>query len=202
MHFSAIDAYHHLAAKGDPEAYTKLYLDFTKKARRIIKTAISSFKNYQENPGDFSEIVDIMFFKTLNEYAQERGSFSAFQDLVLTKRLAYKVQLKLINESNMYAPLDQDVDEEFEMIEAIPDPNQIPHMTEAVIKKFKHKIATPNSHRTEEERFRDRALLLLMAGYKNVEIARILNLSLGEFRVKMSKLFDDPEVINLKMELK
>lgn len=201
MHFSNIDAYFHMAAKGNREAYEKLYFLFTKKANRIIKIILSSNQNYTGIPEDFSEYVDKYFFKTLAEYDSERGSFSHFADYVLSMRFASKIQKAVINELTTYVSLDDEFDGNDPM-ECIEDPNQINLHTESVIENFKYELASNSKKISNETRIHRRILMMQYAGYTDIEIAKYLKMTPGELRGYIKRIHRSDDMINLKLELK
>ena len=201
MHFSWLDAYFHMAAQGDKEANTKLYKEFKNRANAQIRLAVQQISNFTGNPGDFSDYIDNIYFRTINEYDSEKGSFSYYTDYILTHRLIPKVQNQIIQDINLYTCLDESF-QKHKPIELMADPNQKPIGSDIAIKSFKHRIASPGRYRNAEERLRDKVLLLQYAGFSNTEICKELNMTMGELRWQLKKIKEETDVINFKLEMK
>ena len=201
MHLLNIDAYFHLASKGNKEAYNTLYQIFTKRAKLIINSKIHSSPNYTGIPEDFTDLIDKYFFQTINEYDVDRGSFSNYVDFVLATRLAPKVESLLIANVNTYASLDDEFGDS-NAIECIEDPNELPMSTTIALNSFKQIVASPNFHLSNEERLHQKIMMLQYAGYKDTEIQKYLKLTPGELRGHIKRIQNKGEMLNLKLELK
>ena len=201
MQLLNIDAYFHLASKGNKEAYNNLYKLVKKRAYSIINAKINSSAKYTGIPDDFADLADKYFFQMINEYDCDRGSFSNYVDFVLTTRLAPKVEALLIANLNTYASLDEDFGENT-AIECIEDPNELPMSTNIAVNKFKQIIASPNFRLSNEERLHQKIMMLQYAGYRDTEIQKYLNLTPGELRGHISRIQRKGEMLNLKLELK
>ena len=202
MHFRNLDAYFHVASHGDPEAYKILYEEFVKKAKYIIKSTLRNSLNFPIIPEDFSDYIDYLFFKAINDYDPERGSFSWYIDYVIKLRLEKRVQKAIAENQIDYDLFDLDVDSEIDVIEYLPDPNQKSFSEDIATCDFKLKIASPKEHCTRKEKIQDKIVLLQYAGYKNAEIARELNLTINELRTYLKRIQSDQRILNLKLELK
>ena len=201
MHFSKMDAYYYLATQGDPEALKILYNEFLEKASKLTYTYIKSFPNYSGNPDDFWEFVNKMFFRMLNEYEPEKGQFCTFLEYVISKRIGGQVSTKLVDNVNKFA----DINDDFEGrggIEGIPDPNQLPIVTDIAMSNFKYQISSKSRNKTRTERIRDKILLLQYSGYSNLEICEFLNITYGQLRTYLKNIQKDKTMINLKLDLK
>ena len=201
MHFSKMDAYYHMASQGDPDGFEELYKEFTAKASNLIKIHIRSYQIYTRNPEDFSDIVDKIFFRIINEYDPERGSFSSFVEYIFGVRLAGRVKTMIFELLNLCDGIPQVIDEIVDA-DAIPDENQTSYQTEIALSSFKLRIATPSSSKTRKERERDRIILLRYAGYNYQEICKIMKIDYNELRYNLELMKNDKEIANLKLELK
>ena len=201
MHFSKLDAYYHLATQGDSEAYDSLYKEFTSKANNLISSIIKNYSFYAGIPADFSDLIDKIFFRVLREYDMNRSSFSSYVEFVFNTRLANNVTSIILDSMNDFKLLD-DMFEEQNFIDAAADPNQIPITKDIAIQNFTYKIASPNKSKSKKERIRDKILLLQYKGYTNVEICKVLNITLGQLRGYQKQISKDKDIINFKLEMK
>ena len=201
MHFSNLDAYFHMAARGNKEACEKLYQEFKSRAFKIIRIAINQISNLRGNPTDFTELVDDLFFKTINEYDCVRGSFTNYMEYMLNIRLMYKVQNELIEYANLYA-IFSDEFEDNTPIECIADPNQPTVASEVAVKNFKSYISSRDRSKTLKDRRKDKILLMTYLGFTQKEICKEMRLTIGELRGYLKKIQEDEDVINFKLEIK
>ena len=72
MHCHNLDAYFRLAAHGNKEAYQKLYAEVRRRADVIVQVTLNQISNLSGNPADFSDYIDTLFFKMINEYDRNR----------------------------------------------------------------------------------------------------------------------------------
>lgn len=196
-----IDAFFHMASYGDKEAYSQLYKEFVKRANTIINSTIKTYSQFKGIAHDFCDVIDDLFFKAINEFGPEKGSFSSFVDYLLSRRLLPLVKKEVSDIQTYIADIDFD-DEEVKTIDLLPDPNQSKMADEIAVKNFKQTIASPNSHKTQAQRTRDKVLLLQYAGYKNTEICKILNITYAQLRRISDKAKKDEDISNIKLDLK
>ena len=200
MHFSDLDAYFHMATQGDTEAFTTLYNEINEKARKQIRL-IKNSVNFTGNSIDFTELIDRMFFKILNEFDSDRGTFSSFVEFVLSNRFAARVKTVFANNSSTYASLNNAF-EDTTPIEALSDPNQVSMRDDIAINQFKYRIASKGRSRSNLQRLRDKIVILQYAGYSNIEICKLLKMSYSQLRTHLIHIKKHEDVINLKLELK
>ena len=201
MHFTRMDAYYHLTTLGDHEAYQILYSEFLNKARNLIRLIGKSCSNFTVNPGDFSQFIDSLFFRAINEFNPLKGTFSSYVEFIFSYRLTDYVRNKLIQEANTFAPIENSFGEACS-IELIPDPNQPSITTELIKNNFTYKIASKRNNKTFVERITDKILLLQYAGYKDSEICRALKISVAKLRKYKKLIENNDEIVNLKLDLK
>ena len=202
MHFINLDAYFHLASQGDTEAYKILYLEFVRKAKIITKATLKNPSNFPVIPEDFSDFIDVLFFRAINEYDGERGSFSWYVDYVISVRLEKRIKKAIAENPIDYDFCDLDFLQESDCIDLLADPNQKPIVEDVAVSSFKYRLASPKEHRTRKEKMRDKIILLQYAGFKNTEIAKKLNLTINEFRGYLKGIKKDDKIVNLKLDLK
>ena len=200
MHFSELDAYYHIATQGDSEAFNVLYKEFHNKAKNLVNL-IKNTGNYSGNPGDFDDLIDKTFYRILNEYNPERGTFSAYVEYVLGNRFSINAKSIFITNQATFAPLEEIV-EDSTPLESFPDPNQIPMSDDIAINQFKLRISSKGKSRSFSDRIRDRIVILQYAGYKNTEICEILNITYSQLRTHLTYIKNHEDVVNLKLELK
>ena len=201
MHYKNLDAYYYLASQGDREAYYELYRGFKKRAYALIRLTLYQMTNFTENPVDFSDFIDTTFFRAINEYGKEKGSFTYYIDYILKVRIPAKLQTEIVDYSNLYAQCDFRSDEA-KAIELMADPNQQSMQSEVARSRFKASISSSMRTMSNVEKLRNKILLLQYAGYNNREISRKLNIPLGELRGHLDKIKKDRRVVNLKLEMK
>lgn len=201
MQGPGLDAYFYLSSQGDKEALEKLYDKFVSSAYTYIRLAICSVPNSHVNPKEFSNLVDNLFFKILNEFDTSRGYFSVYVDYVLSLRLMNKIKAILIERSinNITRSVTPD---ELDLLDNLSDPDEAELSKTVALNNFRYKISSNNNHKSAEKRTRDRILLLQYAGYTQKEICKKLNITLGVLRGYLSRMKNDDDLINLKLELK
>lgn len=201
MHCHNLDAYFRLAAHGNKEAYQKLYAEVRKRADVIVQVTLNQISNLSGNPVDFSDYIDTLFFKMINEYDSNRGSFSNYVDYTFAHRLTAKVQCEAIDYSNQVALLDESFNDA-KAVELIADPNQKSIQKEIALKNFKAHISSPSRYKTIYNRTVDRILIMQYLGFSIKEICKALKLSLSQYRSYIRKMKDDQKVVNFKLEMK
>ena len=201
MHYSNLDAFFHMASRGDTEAYEKLYLLFKRRCQNMVNTIVSNYSNFTGIPDDFSVYIDGLFFKAICEYDSARGSFSWFADYLVNNRLRIEVLSSLSDLAEKYADVNELLDEKtFEDVFADPEQDSVPK--EVSKNSFQYKIASPNKNKTILKRKIDRILLLKYAGYTQREIRSIMNLSRQNYRTLLEKAQEDEDMINFKIDMK
>ena len=200
MHHAEIDACFHLAAHGNKEAYQKLFNEFRRRAETRINIIVSQTTILSGNPIDFSELIDSLFFKLINEYNYDRGSFSNFMEYTFSHRLTSKVQSVVFAYQNQIAAIGNNND--FQTIETLADPTQRTIQEEIALKNFKTRISSPNRNKKLVDRTMDKILAMQYAGLSTKEICERLNLSPARYRNYIKKIQDDDRVINFKLEMK
>lgn len=201
MHLLNADAYFHLASKGNKEALNTLYDIVIKRAHYIIKSKLRNSPKFSGNPDDFSNLVDKYFFQIINDYDSSRGSFSNYIDFVLETRLSAKVESNLISQAMLYAPLGNE-EEDSSSLEWFADESETGMPSTIAMNSFKQMISSPSLKMGVEERIHQRIMMLQYAGYKNIEIAKILKITPGELRGHIKRIQEKDEILNLKLDLK
>lgn len=201
MHTNDIDAFFHMASHGDKEAYKTLYGLFVERANKLVTATIKRNSNFRGFPGDFCGLIDELFLKAINDYETEKGTFSTFVNWLLDRRLRNAVLQEII-EIQAYTKTIDYADIDYDEIETLPDSDSMIITDQIALNDFKLKISTPNVHKTQDERQRDRVLLLNYAGYKMVEISQILNLSYSTVKRILDKAKEDEDLYNIKLDLK
>lgn len=201
MHTNDIDAFFHMASHGDKEAYKTLYGLFVERANKLVTATIKRNSNFRGFPGDFCGLIDELFLKAINDYETEKGTFSTFVNWLLDRRLRNAVLQEII-EIQAYTKTIDYADIDYDEIETLPDSDSMIITDQIALNDFKLKISTPNVHKTQDERQRDRVLLLNYAGYKMVEISQILNMSYSTVKRILDKAREDEDLYNIKLDLK
>lgn len=201
MRNDPINAYFHLASHGEKEAYNSLYKEFVNRANKKIKNTTRANSNFLGFSGDFCDLIDELFFKAINEYGPEKGTFHSFVDFLLSRRLVPEVKKKIYLIQSYTMDIDFD-DEDVNSIEYIQDPNHTSLTDDIAVLDFKQMIASPNAHKTREKRLRDKVLLLQYGGYKNKEICEILKITYAQLRRVLEKARGDDDLNNIKLDLK
>ena len=201
MHTNDIDAFFHMASHGDKEAYKTLYGLFVERANKLVTATIKRNSNFRGFPGDFCGLIDELFLKAINDYETEKGTFSTFVNWLLDRRLKNAVLQEIIEIQAYTKTIDYE-DINYDEIEALPDSESMIITDQIALKDFKLKISTPNVHKTQDERQRDRVLLLNYAGYKIVEISQILNMAYSTVKRILDKAKEDEDLYNIKLDLK
>lgn len=202
MHYQSLDAYFHLAAKGDKYAYHQLYEGFVSWCHFSIKSSIQKTSNFIGFSEDFSDIIDILFFKTIRDYDEERGSFTFFASYTIKTRLIPKVLDAVAIIQNKCSDIDQLLNNNHTFEDVLADPNQKPILHEIVTNDFKCKISSPGTRKSKDNKVIDRILLLQYAGFKNSEMCKHLKCTYSQLRRYLEKIKKDDYLINFKIELK
>ena len=93
-------------------------------------------------------------------------------------------------------------DEDFNVLDNIPDPNQLEVSSDLAINNFKYSISTPKRHLNQTERLQQKILLLQYAGYSNREICEKLKLTKAVLRYQIALIKQQDTMLNLKLDLK
>lgn len=201
MHLSRLDAYFHVASHGDKDAFEELYQIFKTKALNYVYQAFHKIQKSSGNPRDFQDYIDTLFFKTINEYDCDRGPFSTYVEYVFTQRLLPKVQSILVDNLNKQTSLDEYFDDS-KSIELIADPNAEEPGKQIAIANMKLRMSSRNNRMSNLNKLRNKILLMIYAGYSNIEICKELHLTLGQLRGHLAKLKKDEQIINFNLEMK
>ncbi|MBR4377937.1 MAG: helix-turn-helix domain-containing protein [Bacilli bacterium] len=201
MHCQTLDAYFYMAAHGNKEAYQKLYAEVKRRAEVTVSITLSQISNLTGNPIDFSDFIDTLFFKMINEYDNDRGSFSNYVDYTFSHRLTSKVQYDGIEYANLIAAFNSSFDDS-NTIESFADPNQKIISEEIAVTNFKARISSPDRTKTIYNRTVDRILAMHYLGFSIKEICETLKLSLSQYRSYIKKIKEEDRVINFKLEMK
>ena len=202
MHCQSLDAYFYLATKGDDYAYYKLYEGFVSWCNFAIRSVVQKTSNFQGFSEDFSDIIDNLFFKTIRDHDDEKGSFTFFANYIIKTRLLPKVLDVVALIQNKCSDIDPLLNNNHSFEDVLPDPNQKSIHHEIAINDFKCKISSPNNHKSKDNRVIDKILLLQYAGFKNAEICSYLNCTYSQLRRYLEKIKNDDVLINFKINLK
>ena len=197
-----IDRYFHMATHGDNEAYKLLYKEFVNRANIVIHNTIKTNSKFTGIPADFCDVIDDLFFQAINEFEQEKKSFSAYVDYLFSHRLVGAVKTEIHRIQSYMTDVDYTDDEEVKSIELLSDPTQPSIQNELVLEDFKQTIASPNKHKPKNKRIRDKVLILQYAGFKNNEICKALKITYPQLRRILMKMEKDEEITNIKLDLK
>lgn len=202
MQYDRIDAYYYFSARGDKEAYSKLYKCFIQRAENQLASVGYSIPNSSENSVDFYEFIDELFIKILNEYEKERSPFSGYVDYVIKTRLVNDYSKLITNWRNKLAY------EEFNEVEHSIAANnlltesELPSIRQDIeVSSFKLRISS-GKFANNKKRFQNKVIMMLYAGYKPKEIEDALKISRGKLRNIMNEIKNDEDVLNLKLEIK
>ncbi len=202
MHYQSLDAYFYLAAKGDEYAYYHLYEGFVSWCHFSIKSSIQKTSNFTGFSEDFSDIIDILFFKTIRDYDEERGSFTFFASYTIKTRLIPKVLDAIAIIQNKHSDIDPLLNNNHTFEDVLADPNQKSILEEIIMNDFKCKISSPGTRKSKDNKEIDRILLLQFGGFKNSEICKHLKCTYSQLRRYLEKIKKDDYLINFKIELK
>ena len=201
MHLFYLDAYFRLAARGDKQAFLKMYRLFHESANIEMHAAKKIVSNFHGFPEDFTDFVDKLFYSILQDYDPDRGSFRWYTSYILEKKLAPVVKKAIIETVRQYSP-SVSAPEIIYGIEDVPDPDQISNSTNLAMSKFTYKICSPSAELSKEDKLRQNIMLLQYAGYSAGEICDELKISRSTLRYQQKKIEEDDVMLNLKLELK
>ena len=202
MHFSDLDAYFHMAAHGNQEAYQFLYKEFFSKAERALKSAGYNLTKYPGIHGDFVDLTDNEFLNCLNDYDSEKGNFSHFFDFILTARVVPEAIELICRWATKKIDLDY---EEAEMVMAekeTPQSYSKKRTDSYAISNFRLRMSSSAQRLSNEERLERKFLLLTYAGCKAGEIKKKMKITDSQYRTLLQKVRDGEEITKLKLELK
>lgn len=202
MHYQSLDAYFYLATKGDEYAYYKLYEGFVSWCHFAIKSIVEKTSNFQGFPEDFTEIIDNIFFKTLRDHDEEKGSFTFFANYIIKTRLLPKVLDVVALIQNNSSDIDSLLNNNHTFEDVLADPNQKSIHQEIALNDFKYKISSPSNRKSKDDRVIDKILLLQYAGFKNSEICSHLKCTYAQLRRYIEKIKNNDTLINFKINLK
>lgn len=197
-----MDALFYLSAQGDEEAKRWLYFYFRKKALKILSDLISKYAKLPGIYGDFDAIIEENYLIAIRDYEYDKGSFSWFTKTLLEKRLEYVI---FDNNEKAYTnciSIDEELFEGLSFEETIEDRTTRPMNAQIAINNFKYVISSPHKSMAKKDRLKNKILMLRYAGYKDAEICRVLNITIGKFREIAKTFKDDEDLINFKLELK
>jgi len=201
MHTNDLDAFFHMASHGNKEAYNSLYESFVKQANKVVVSTVKRNTNFKGFPGDFCDLIDDLFFKAINEFEPEKGPFSAFANWLFDRRLKNAVLKEIIDIQNFTKTTDYE-DSEYNEIENLPDTKSSSITNQITLNNFELHICSPNAHKNNYTRRRDKVLALQYAGYNMNEISKILNLPYPTVRGILEKAREDDDICNIKLDLK
>ena len=201
MHWSNLDAYFYMAAKGDKESLELLYSAFRKRADNFIRISMSKIVNLYKNPEEFTDFIDHLFFRAIKEYDHDRGSFLNYVDYVFKMRLCTKVQTEAIIYADTYTDIQNDIVEEM-TIEQMPDPSQHTMQHDIACHNFKSYISSIKRYYNKDQRMQHKILMLQFAGFSNSEICRELKITQGILRGHLERIKKDQHIVNFKLEMK
>lgn len=191
-----------MAVRRDKYAYAKLYDGFVSWCYFSIKSIVENSSNFLGFPEDFSDIIDDLFFKSLREYDEERGTYTFFVSYVIKTRLIPKVLDIVVLIQNKCADIDSLLNDNRSFEDVMADPNQKPIHQEIALNDFKYKISSPGNKKSKDNKVIDRILLLQYAGYKNSEICKYLKCTYSQLRRYLEKIKNDDNLNNFKINLK
>ena len=202
MHLVNLDAYFRLASRGHKEALSVLYKMFKESAKIEMLAARKNISNFAGFPEDFHDLLDNLFFGILNDYDPDRGSFTWYMSFILEKKLSPKVKKAIIETQHFKMSDELLEDEDFNVLDNIPDPNQLEVSSDLAINNFKYSISTPKRNLNQTERLQQKILLLQYAGYSNREICEKLKLTKAVLRYQIALIKQQDTMLNLKLDLK
>ena len=180
MHFSRLDAFFHVASQGSHEAYQLLYNEFIYRAKIKVNQIADYSLKFTGFSEDFMQFIDELFFDALNNYESTKGSFTYFADYVLNLRLPPKVMTEMQKRNRAYQVRNEE-GEDMD-IEDFADPYQMTVSDEVEIEDFRQRISSPSRNISNEKRLQNKIAMMKYAGYKNIEIARSLNMDENTLR--------------------
>lgn len=202
MPFLNMDALFYLSSQGNEEARGWLYFQFRKKALKLLAELTTKYSKLPGIYGDFEEIIQENYLTSLRDYEYDKGSYSWFTKKLLEKRLEFVI---FDNNSKTYAnciSINEELYDGITYEESIEDRGIRPMNAEIAMNNFKYVISSPKRSQPKKSRLRSRILMMRYAGYKDTEICKILNITIGKLREVTKTFKDDEELLNFKLELK
>ena len=202
MQYDRIDAYYYFSARGDKEAYDKLYKCFIQRAEVQLTSTGFLNKKIPEISVDFREFVDELFLKIISDYEVERSPFSSFVDYVIKTRLVNEFSKIITNWRNKAAYVEFDEVEHSEAAQELLTESDLSSMRQDIeLSNFKLRIAS-GKFVSNDKRFKNKLIMMLYAGYKPKEIEETLHITRGKFRNLLKEIKEDDDILNLKLEIK
>lgn len=202
MPYPNMDAFFYVASEGDHVALLDLRNTFKKKAKNSCVGILRKLGKYRGISIDIEEILDDLFLKIINEFDADKGLFSLYCNLIIERKFSnfiFNAQNKIV--ANTYS-LDDTNESGVTYLDIIENEDIIPFGNDIAISDFKYEISSPRKHETLDDKVKKRILVLKYAGYNDVEISKILNLSISKFR-RFVRESDSLEFLsNFKLELK
>lgn len=202
MRFSNLDAFYHVAAKGNQEVYNLLYKEFQSLSIKAIDRSMLASMKSTEIHDDFLDYIDTLFLKTINDYDESKGTFSHFCDYIINHKIVMKINEVVGQNKNFHFSLDDIVADDKTFNDIMCDADAPSIQDELVFEKFKFMISSPKRNLTKEKRLANKIMEYRYYGYNDKEICKILKVTPGVFRGIVKRLNDDEEVNNFKLELK
>ena len=200
MHFSLLDAFFHVATQGSQEAYRLLYNEFLNRARGKINLAADNSLKFTGFSEDLLQFVDELFLNILSDYDSTKGSFAFFADYVLNLRIPSKVAAMVQKRHKTYQVKNEngeDMD-----IEDFADPHQNSISYEVAMEDFRLRISSPNRYITNDQRMQNKISMMRYAGYKKIEICKMLKISEGTLRKYLKLIKNSDASDDFKLDLK
>lgn len=202
MHFTNLDACYYLASIGNKEAYNLLYECFVFKAKMEVAINGYDLRKNSEFSANFDDLVNELFFKTINSYSEEKGSFSNYCTYCFRTRLVNEIA-KVWSELNQeYSDADLNDSECALTANEIMDPDYPSIRHDIEIANFRYRISSCNRNATPKKRIVNKVVLMIYAGFKAGEIMKTLKLSKSQYRSIMQRIKKDDDIANLKLEMK
>ena len=203
MPYPNMDALFYLASQGSEEAKKDLHNIFKIKAVIAAKKISKNYPEFQGNCIDIDDFSMELLLRVINEYDADRCSFSWYTQTFLD----LKIESYLFSYANrLFASslsLDNEVEDEgVSYVECIESPDDRNMENKIAIEQFKYQISSPQNKFSNREKLKNKIMLLKYGGLKDKEIKEKLNLKDGLFRQLTKEIYNDDEIINLKMELK
>ena len=191
-----------MASHGDSEAYDTLFKEFYSRAETLATYSGLKLSKYTGISAEFHEVVEKMFFKILNEYDKDKGTFGHYAEFCLGQRLPQKIAIIVGRWNEDDSDIDLDEAERKNAETTSLEYASAEMRRNIQFRKLKLKIGSPNASVKPKQKLQRKVALMVYAGYRPIEIKQKLHLSESKYRTIIENLKKDEDIINLKLEMK
>lgn len=201
-HFSEMEELFRPAKNGDNVAYKQLYDAFIKEGLSVFKSYCFNMLIYSMYVDDVFLMLSELFMAVMKKYHYCYGKFVSYAMVALKRGITNFFLREMEKPDEIPLSLDSPTEDGATLLDEIPADDYRSEASRIASHESLYKIASKSRSKDKLESKVGKILLYRYSGYSYPEICEKLEITEGQLRFLISKIKQDDDFAQLKIDLK